>query len=636
MFDAVRNNKRIVQGFLVLITLPFAFWGVDSYVHNTGAGNDVAKVGNVKITQQQYQEAWRDQQQRLRQMMGASFDPAMMDSPEAKQAVLNSLIDRSILLQEAAKNRLSASDNMLRDIISKIPALQENGQFSMDRYEAALKAQGLTQAGFEAQMRQDITLQQLASAISDTGMVSSSVVDALLRIQSEERLVSELRIPAAQFADKVKPTDEDLKKYYDQHKAAFKVPEELRAEYVQLSLDTLLPQISIKPEDVKSWYDSHKERFQQPEERRASHILIMVDAKASPADKAKAKAKAEAVLKEVQQNPGKFADIAKRDSQDPGSAAKGGDLGFFAKGAMVKPFDDAVFKLKDGQLSGLVQSDFGYHIIKLTGIKAGKVASLDEVKGQIETELKKQEASRKFAEMAEAFSNTVYEQADSLKPAADKFKLTVQQSGWLTRQANPANGVLGNAKLLGALFGDDAVKNKRNTDAVEVAPNTLVAARVVEYKPASMKTFESVKAQLLQVVKAQQMADLAKKAGEAQLAALQKGEGAKSGTWTPARAISRLNGSQMVPPPALQAIFKAKVAKLPAYAGATFPNGVGYVIYRIEKVSQPEKLDETKRQQLHQEYTNLSSQEDFGAYLSALRSRYKVVINKSALDNPNR
>lgn len=636
MFDAVRNNKRIVQGFLVLITLPFAFWGVDSYVHNTGAGNDVAKVGNVKITQQQYQDAWRDQQQRLRQMMGASFDPAMMDSPEAKQAVLNSLIDRSILLQEAAKNRLSASDNMLRDIISKIPALQENGQFSMDRYEAALKAQGLTQAGFEAQMRQDITLQQLASAISDTGMVSSSVVDALLRIQSEERLVSELRIPAAQFADKVKPTDEDLKKYYDQHKAAFKVPEELRAEYVQLSLDTLLPQITIKPEDVKSWYDSHKDRFQQPEERRASHILIMVDAKASPADKAKAKAKAEAVLKEVQQNPGKFADIAKRDSQDPGSAAKGGDLGFFAKGAMVKPFDDAVFKLKDGQLSGLVQSDFGYHIIKLTGIKSGKVASLDEVKGQIETELKKQEASRKFAEMAEAFSNTVYEQADSLKPAADKFKLTVQQSGWLTRQANPANGVLGNAKLLGALFGDDAVKNKRNTDAVEVAPNTLVAARVVEYKPASMKTFESVKAQLLQVVKAQQMADLAKKAGEAQLAALQKGEGAKSGTWTPARAISRLNGSQMVPPPALQAIFKAKVAKLPAYAGATFPNGVGYVIYRIEKVSQPEKLDETKRQQLHQEYTNLSSQEDFGAYLSALRSRYKVVINKSALDNPNR
>lgn len=636
MFDAVRNNKRIVQGFLVLITLPFAFWGVDSYVHNTGAGNDIAKVGSVKITQQQYQEAWRDQQQRLRQMMGASFDPAMMDSPEAKQAVLNSLIDRSILLQEAAKNRLSASDNMLRDIISKIPALQENGQFSMARYEAALKAQGLTQAGFEAQMRQDITLQQLASAISDTGMVSSSVVDALLRIQSEERLVSELRIPAAQFADKVKPTDGDLQKYYDQHKAAFKVPEELRAEYIQLSLDTLLPQISVKPEDVKSWYDSHKDRFQQPEERRASHILITVDAKASPADKAKAKAKAEAVLKEVQQNPGKFADIAKRDSQDPGSAVKGGDLGFFAKGAMVKPFEDAVFKLKEGQLSGLVQSDFGYHIIKLTGIKAGKVASLDEVKGQIENELKKQEASRKFAEMAEAFSNTVYEQADSLKPAADKFKLTVQQSGWLTRQANPANGVLGNAKLLGALFGDDAVKNKRNTDAVEVAPNTLVAARVVEYKPASMKTFESVKPQLLQVVKAQQMADLAKKAGEAQLAALEKGEGAKSGTWTPARAISRLNGSQMVPPPALQAIFKAKVAKLPAYAGATFPNGVGYVIYRIEKVSQPEKLDETKRQQLHQEYTNLSSQEDFGAYLSALRSRYKVVINKSALDNANR
>lgn len=630
MFDAVRNNKRIVQVFLALITLPFAFWGVDSYIRNAGSSNDVATVGGSKITQQQFQEAWREQQDRLRGMLGANYNPALMETPEARQTVLNNLIDRRVLFLEASKRRLTASDNLLRDVISKIPALQENGQFSLPRYEAALKAQGLTQAGFEAQLRQDLTLQQLVGSVSDTGVVAASTAAALLRIQSEERQVAELRIAPEQFAAQVKPGEAEVKKFYEDNKASFEVPEQVRAEYVQLSLDALLAQITVSAEEVKSWYEGHKERYQQAEERRASHILI-----ANNGDAAKAKAKAEAVLKEVQQNPAKFAELAKKESQDPGSAEKGGDLGFFGRGMMVKPFEDTVFSLKEGAMSGLVQSDFGFHIIKLTGIKAAKAKSLDEVKGEIETELKRQAASRKFAEAAETFSNTVYEQSDSLKPVADKFKLAVQQSAWIGKRGGPAAGVLGNDKLLAALFSDDSLKSKRNTEAVEVGPNTLVAARVLEHKPAAFKPFEAVKGQIEEVLKLQQSAALARKSGEEKVAALQKGEEDKL-SWAATKTISRIGAKSQMPGPVVQAVFKADTTKLPAYAGVEVPNNGGYALYKVVKVSQPESIDPAKSKALQQEYTALTAQEDFGAYLAGLRSRYKVEINAAALEAKER
>jgi peptidyl-prolyl cis-trans isomerase D len=627
MFDAVRNNKRIVQVFLALITLPFAFFGVESYIRNAGGSGDVASVGDTKITHQQYQQAWRDQQERLRGALGPNYNPTLMESPEARLAVVNSLVDQRLLLLEAGKRRLVASNDVLRDVISKIPALQENGQFSPARYEQALKAQGLTQTGFEAQLRQDLTLQQLVGAISESGIVSAAAAEAMLRIQSEERQVAELRIMPEQFASQVKPTTEEVQQFYADKKASFELPEQVRAEYVQLSLDALLAQTVVTAEEVKNWYDGHKDRYQQAEERRASHILIP-----SGGDVAQAKVKAEAVLKEVQQNPGKFADIAKRDSQDPGSASKGGDLGFFGKGMMVKPFEEAVFSQKEGELSGLVQSDFGFHIIKVTGIKAGKLKTLEEVRPEIEGELKRQAASRKFAEAAETFSNLVYEQSDSLKPVAERFKLAVQQTSWFSRKGGQAAGALGNEKLLGSLFSDDALKNKRNTDAVEVAPNTLIAARVLEHKPASVKPLEAVKGQIEEILKIQKTNELARKAGEDKLAQV-KSSGEDKLAWALVKNVSRLEGSRQVPAAALQAIFKADVSKLPAYTGVEFPNNGGYALYKIMKVGQPASLDEGKRKVLQKEYTTLAAQEEFAAYLTALRSRYKVEVNKAALED---
>ena len=634
MFDAVRNNKRIVQIFLGLIALPFAFWGVDSYVRSSGAGSDLASVGDTKITIQQFEQALRDRQDQMRQSMGDSFKPELMNSPEIRLGVLNSLIDQRLLLLEAGKNRLVTSDDALRDFLSSVPSLQEDGKFSMSRYENVLRAQGMSQPQFEARVRQDLTLQQLVGTVGSSAFVSLTQAEAMLRLQSEERQFSEFKISSGQFANKVKIDEAAIQKFYDENKNRFEVPERVKAEYVVLSLDALLTQVKVSDAEVKTWYDGHQDRYQEPEERRASHVLISSD---GDAGKEKAKAKAEEVLKDIQKNPSRFAELAKQHSQDPGSAQKGGDLGYFGRGMMVKPFEDAVFQQKEGEISGLVESDFGYHIIKVTGIKAAKLRPLADVRSDIEGELRRQAATRKFAEAAESFNNMVYEQSDSLQPVVEKFNLKVQQSGWLPKNADPrmlaALGPLGNEKVAKALFSDDVIKNKRNTEAIEVAPNTLLAARVTEHVPASVQPFDTVKGDIGEYLKDQEAQAQAKASGEARLAELNQGEDKLS--WSASRSASRLQARQLqLPPAALQAIFKADVQKLPAYVGVS--TGDAYSLYKITKVIQPETVNENQLKALRTEYASIVAQEDLSAYLSSLRSRYKIDINKAALEPKDR
>ncbi|WP_153147700.1 SurA N-terminal domain-containing protein [Dechloromonas sp. H13] len=624
MFDAVRNNKKIVQIFLALITLPFAFFGVESYVRSVGAGDDVARIGDVKITQQQFQQALREQQERLRNQMGGQFDPKLLDSPEARTAILDDLVDQQLLLQEANKRKLFASDEAIRRTIAAIDAFNVDGKFSPERYAAVLQAQGMTPAGFEARLRQDLTLQQLATAVGQSGLMARTVSDRILAMQTEKRDVQEYRIGLDAFLDKVKLADGAAKKFYDENSRQFEVPEQARAEFVVLSMEAIGAQLTVGDAEIKAWYDGHKDRYQQPEERRASHILVASE----KFGKDKARARAEELLAEVRKNPASFADLAKKNSDDPGSAAKGGDLGFFGRGMMVKPFEEATFALKDGEISGVVESDFGFHIIKLTGIHAAKEKPLADVRGEIEAELKKAAASRKFAEAAEAFTNMVYEQSDSLKPAAEKFGLGVKQSEWLGRQANPASGPLANEKLLAAVFSEDSVKNRRNTEAVEIAPNTLVAARIVDYKPATLQPFEGVRNSIETLLKRQEAQALARKDGEARLDALKKGEDKLA--WGPVKRVSRLDHGAL-PPVAVPAVFRMEAAKLPAFAGVELP-GSGYALFRLNKLETGEALDEARKQAMLRQLATLEMQEEVQSYLAALRARYKVEINKAALE----
>ena len=640
MFDAVRNNKRIVQVFLGLIILPFAFWGIDSYFNSGSAGQDLASVDGTKITIYQFEEIMRERQERLRQEMGSAFRPDMMNTPEVRLGILNALIDQRLVLLEASKGRLQTGDAVLRDTIGNAPMLQEDGKFSMSRYEQMLRSQGMSQMQFEAKVRQDMTMQQLISAVGTSAFISKTQAEAMFRLQAEERQFSEFRIAASQYADKIKIEPEAVRKYYDENTSRFAVPEQVKAEYVVFSAEALMPLVEVGEAEVKSWYDEHQNNYSVLEERRASHILIPFgESEADDQEKAKDAAKTQAVdlLEKVRKTPGKFAEFAKEYSKDTGSAQTGGDLGFFPAEAMVKSFSEATFAMKEGEISELVESEFGYHIIKLTGINKARVRSLEEVHAEIEGELKRQGAMRRFAEEAESFSNMVYEQSDTLEPTVEKFQLKKQQSDWLSKTSDPqvlaTFGSLANERALNALFSDDAIKEKRNTEAIEIAPNTLLAARVVEHVAATTKPFEDVEAEIEKLLTTQEAQAQATAAGQEHLDKLNNDEDKLA--WTDQKNVSRMQAARLQLPLAVsQAIFKANAQKLPAYFGAMV--GDDYVLYKITQVTQPETIDENQLKMLRDEYAAITAQEDLSSYLAALRSRYEIDINESLLEGKER
>ncbi len=476
MFDFVHENKKLVQIVLALIILPFALWGVSSYDRSRNSAEIVATVDGNKITQQEFENSLRQQQDRMRQQLGANFDPAMFDNPEVKQAVLDNLVSQRLIIEHAKAAGLVVPDDQVAQVIAGIEAFQENGKFDTKRYEAVLKNQNLSPLSFEANIREELLAQQLQEAYAQNGYAANSVVDNIIRLNEQQRMVSVAPISFQPFMAQAKVDDASLKKYYEQNTAEFQVQEQAKVDYVQFSVDNLLSKIQVSKEEARKYYDEHQSEFGTPEERQASHILITIKPGASQSEQDAAKAKAESLLHQVEQNPAKFAELARKNSQDPGSAANGGDLGFFGRGMMVKPFEDATFALKVGEISGLVKSDFGYHIIKLVAIKPSRVQSFDEVREGIVNKLRQQKAADMFAEMADKFSNTVYEQSDTLKPAADLVGAKIERSGWLLKGVAAAEPWT--AKMLQAIFSDEAVKNKRNTAAIEVKPNTLVAARV--------------------------------------------------------------------------------------------------------------------------------------------------------------
>ncbi|MDP2809441.1 MAG: SurA N-terminal domain-containing protein [Rhodocyclaceae bacterium] len=629
MFDAIRNNKKIIQIVLALIILPFAFFGMDSLVRNAGSDNDAASVGGSKITAQEFQQALREQQERMRPVLGGRVDPALLDNTELRRSVLDGLVSQRLTGLHAVKSRLSVSDDMLVRFIASAPSLQENGKFSPHRYEMLVTAQGMSKEMFEARLRQDLAMQQALMAVSDATVTGQAAAGRWLGAQLEEREISEVVLRPEPYVDRVKVTAEAVKTFYEANRKQFETPEQLRAEYLVLDRQKLLEQAVISDAEVKSWYQANADRYRQAEERRASHILITAKKGAPEAEDKAAHAKAEEVLAQVKKSPGDFARLARQHSQDPGSAEKGGDLDWMGRGMMVKPFEKATFALKEGQVSDVVRSDFGFHIIRLTGVRPERSRPLEEVRGEIAAELRQQWAARKHAEIAEGFFNIVYEQADSLKPAAEKYKLAVQQSDWLARGGAAAEPFV-NAKLMAALFSDDAIKNKRNTEAVEVAPNVLVSARVLEHRPAAMQPLETVSAAIEKMLVRQEAAKLAARDGEEKLARLIKGESVGL-AWGAARTVSRAFASNL-PQEVVRAIFKADAAKIPAHAGVPVPGG--YALYRISQVK-PHAIggeEPPRAKSVRNQYARLIAEEEFAAWLAVLKNRYPVEINQAALE----
>ena len=632
MYDFIYKRKRLVQFVLALITLPFAFFGLNYYFRSGAREGEVATVGSSKITQNDFSKTLQDQQRRMQQQLGANYDPAVFKNPEVRYSILQKLIAERLLQQQARRDRLTVADEQLRQFISDIPQFQEDGKFSQARYEQLLSLQNppRSPAQFADEVRQGLLLAPLEEPISAANIVARSNVERYLRLLDQQRATAMANVDADAFLKEAKVDDAAVKAFYDGNAAAFQTPEQVKLDYVMMSPDSLAAQVTVDPAAVKKQYDANLRTYNKPEERDAAHILIAVKADASAEDKAAAQKKAESIAAQAKKQPAQFAALAKKLSEDPGSAAQGGDLGFFARdGSMVKPFEDAAFGMKVGQVSDPVQSNFGWHIIKLLAIHPARTQSFDEVKAGIEQDLKHQQASRRFAEVADQLQNLVYEQADSLQPVAKALNIPVQSTPFISRaqvQALAQN----NTKFVQAVFSPDSLQAKRNTDAIEVAPNTLMAAHVVEYKPATPRPFDEVKADIRSQLERQAATALAQKAGEAKLALLKEGKDAGL-TFAKPVGVVRNRPQAGFPPAAVTAIFQADASKLPAYAGARNERG-GYSIYRIERVIEPPPPDAERLTQFSKGIGEQIGRELASANVASLREKADVKINQASLD----
>ena len=618
MLQAFRTHKRWMMFIAMIFIIPsFVVTGIYSYNRMSDSENDLATVGDTSITMMDFDNAKRQYLDNFRRQMGQSFKPNMLDTAEARASILAALIsDRAISL-EIASEYMNVGEADAINLVKQAPAFQRDGKFSTEAYQQFLNSMGKSDEQFVLELRRDLTRQMLLSAVSQTTQASNTVAQRIHDLLTEERTIRTFEIKPTAFLKSVSVTDDEAQSYYDQNKSLFAVPESVDIEYVVLSPESY-KNIKASEDDIKTFYEQNLQRFSTPEERRASHILIAVNNEKTDAD---AKKEADEIYKQLQADPSKFAQLAKSKSADPGSARQGGDLGFFQKGMMVPEFDNAVFSGKKGDLVAPVKTQFGYHIIKIVDVKPAQAKPLKEVRGEIEALYQQQAAIRAFAEDAENFSNMVYEQSESLQPVAERFGLKIQTVKNVTRDFEDQ---LINPNVIEALYGFDVLEDKRNSNAIEVASNTLLSARVTAHHKQTVKTFDEVKGDIVATLKNQKATEAARAQGSADIAKLldKKSASAKFGDKT---VISRERPGAYAYE-VVTAALRPDANKLPTYTGVQTQDGSYFVI----EVQSSKKIEASPEQLAMRkaELAQLYSNPEQAAFISGLETKFGTQILK--------
>jgi peptidyl-prolyl cis-trans isomerase D len=627
MFDFIRSHSKLMLGLVVLLIIPsFVFFGLQGYSSFTDAANDaVAQVDGRKITQGEWDLAHQRTIDRLRQQM-PGVDVGLLDTPQMKRETLDAMVRERVLLAEANARHLFPTDQRLQRLFVSDPQFADwrNPDGSVNR--DLLAAQGLSSELFAQQLRTEFGMQQVLGGVTRSVVAPAAVATAALDALLQQRELQIERFEAADFRDRVQLSDGELQAYHKTNEARFRAPEQARIEYVELGLDAIGRGIDVAEADLRRYYDENASRWTRAEERRARHILIQADAGAPAADRSKAKERAEAVLGKLRRDPAAFESLARAESQDPGSAARGGDLGFFGRGAMVKPFEDAAFAMRPGEISPVVETDFGYHVIRLDEVRGGERTPFESVRGEVEAEVRQQLAQRAFAEAAEQFTNVVYEQPDGLQPVIDRFQLTLRTATVGRQPAPDAQGALASQALLDAVFDDDALRRRHNTNAIEVAPNTLVSARVVEHQPERTRMLEEVRDEVRAALTAERAAVLAREAGEKRLAGLRADpDAALPATVTVSRV--QLQGQ---PREIVDAALRADPEALPAALGVDV-GAQGYAVLRVLRVLPRDPAAAGGTAALQSQYAQAWAGAEQRAVLAALEQRHKVKITAPAV-----
>ena len=630
MFDFLSKYKIFSQAILVLIVLTFASIGVGSYFSARNSAEIIAEVGKSVISRQELAMIVSQEQDRLRPQTQANPQAAeYLQTDEFKNSILNNMIERRLLLNQARSMGMMVSPEELTEVIGTVPAFfDDSGQFSVEKYERLLRAQNLMPAEFESQIEQDLLVGRLQNVITQSAIVSDSVVSRLVRQRGQQREVSQLIFSPAKYRESIEVTDEDVQKYFVDNKNLFKLPERAKVEYLVLNEESAAASVSISEDELRQSYEDRIAEFQGVEERRASHILISVIEEGSDAEKFAARSRAEELLQIVKRDPSQFGALAQEFSNDPGSAESEGDLGFVQRGLMVESFDKALFESKIGSIVGPVETQYGYHIIRIDDVKAVNTTSFEDAREDIEKGVRQSKVDETYLTAAQTFSDRVYTDYDSLAPVADELGLTIQTSDWVSRDSAGYNTLLEKPELLQAIFSAESLEEKRNTQAFEVQPKTLVAARVIEYALEEEMKYEDVSGEIKDFLKSQGALDKVVAEGESTLAAIQGGEEATGGEWSKPGMVTLVK-RQGLHPEGLRAIFGVSKDELPAHVGMTIDDG-RYVIFRVTKVVDLEEVTEDDLSTAKRQLAEMLMQQQMSAYIGSLRENANVRIKSDS------
>ncbi len=631
MFDTVRKHTKLLMVLLFLLVIPsFVLLGVDGYTRMSDATQKVATVNGKAITQTEWDNAHRAEVDRLR-ASNPTIDLNLLDSPQIKYASLEQLVRQRVLDAAAAQEHLSVGDARLVAYLQNDPSLaplrRQDGSLNMDEYRRVLAQQGLTPEAFEAGLRQEMGQRQVLGGVAGSSFSTQAEADVAMNAFLERREIRLKKFETTDYAAKINPSDAELEAFYKDNVARYQAPESARIEYLVLGLEQVKKAIEVSEQDLRKYYEENSASLGEPEQRRAAHILIMAPKDAPAADREKAKAQAQALLDGLRKAPDTFADVAKKSSGDEVSAASGGDLGFFRSDRGTDPaIAKATFALaKPGDISDLVESDFGYHIVRLTEIKPTGVPPFEQARAKLEDQYRAQAAQKRFGELAEEFRNGVYEQSDSLKPTADKLKLTIQTADNVTRTpASQAQGALANAKFLSALFSPDALDKKRNTEAMETGPNELASGRIVAHTAAHARPFAEVKTEVRAAYIAQKAAEQALKDGQERLKAWEAKPESATAELTKVVTVSR-DQPEGQPAALVEAALRADPTKLPKLVGVNL-GAEGFVVARVDKVVPMKTMSADEAKQNLLRYEQMWALSETVSYYDNLKAKYKAKI----------
>lgn len=595
MFDFIRTHQRLMLLVLVILIFPsFALVGISGYTNYVSANKELVRIGDSAITQEDFDNAQRNQLQQLQARMGSAFDPAVLNSPQMRENLLESLVDRAVIVEAATKDHFSVSDNVLRRAIASIPELQVDGQFSPERYNEVLASMGMTSRDFEQGQRAELALQRVLAPVGLTAALPVPVTDAVQQALTAERTIRLKTYAAQDYADKVTVTDEDIKTWYDQNQAALQVPEHISAQYLVLDETAAmngLPEISEA--DLQAYYQQNKSRYVLPGRVFLNHILVNAPQGASQADRSAARERAQALADKLKDNPAGFAELAKTESQDIGSAKDGGRLGWVSRGSLPAQLESAIFALVPNQVSGVVEGPDGYHIFLATEVEAERGETFEQARAKVQAEVRRQMGSERFADLASRLRDLAYDNATSLEPAAQGLGLEIRKANGIAQDrllpeqqvqgaaaaASADAAILDDIRVRRALFSPALMAEKQNSGVIEISPDTLVVVRVDQVVPARVQPLDQVSGFIRTALTNERATKAAQEAAQADMKTWQANAGVVPAGFGDAMTVSRIN-PQGVETQALEAAFRASADALPAYEGVGGQGG--YVVVRVE------------------------------------------------------